>query len=118
MIREKMTSNSKKNKINKLKEYVSKWNASQNEVDANTKQQDELAEVEDDGKEEDLENVDDSENDECEYDVEISKCFLVCVLCYDEFTEDKLYEDCCNKDYYIEGRIIKENYIQLGIWEG
>ena len=104
-----MTSNSKKNK---LKEYVSKWNASQNEVDANTKQQDELAEVEVDGKVDDLENVDDSENDEDEYDVEISKGFLVYVLCYDEFTEDELYEHCCNKDYYIQGKIIKKNYIQ------
>ena len=52
----------------------------------------------------DLENVDDSENDE--------DGFLICVLCYDEFTEDELYEHCCNKDYYIQGKIIKENYIQ------
>ena len=115
-----------------MKEYVSKWNASQkevdaktqqqdeltevevpgklkaslNEVDANTKQEDELAEVEVDGKVDDLENVDDSENDEDEDYVEISKGFLKCVLCYDEFTEDELYEHCCKKDYYIQGRII------------
>ena len=33
-----------------MKEYVSKWNASQKEVDANTQQQDELTEVEVPGK--------------------------------------------------------------------
>ena len=131
-----------------MKEYVSKWNASQKEVDANTQQQDELTEVEvevpgklkaslnevdantkqedelaeADGKVDDSKNVDDSENeeDEVEDDVEFSnyifcggsKGFFLCALCYDEFTEQEVYEHCCEEENYIQGRIIKENYIQ------
>ena len=132
-----------------MKEYVSKWNASQKEVDANTQQQDELTEVEvpgklkaslnevdantkqedelaeADGKVDDSKNVDDSENEEDEVeddedDVEFSnyifcgryKGFFLCVLCDDEFTEHEVYEHCCEEENYIQGRIIKENFIQ------
>ena len=132
-----------------MKEYVSKWNASQKEVDANTQQEDELTEVEvpgklkaslnevdantkqedelaeADGKVDDSKNVDDSENEEDEVeddedDVEFSnyifcgryKGFFLCVLCDDEFTEHEVYEHCCEEENYIQGRIIKENFIQ------